>query len=644
MKPRIISLFCVVLFFITTPTLSQTTTFPAGSYIINMGVTPQTFANGLKPYGLVYDLLKNYKIPVAWVINSSKAKDGIDFSENGVNYRGGTFVIASTYRTPTVNAAISSWEAQGVIGATSTGALDLTVTKFLRFVPQWTLDKTNGSIAAAYFVNAGIPASAHGGSSSSGWKTPDQLGPCDDIFVMPHADPIWSTHKNLYYWNRDYKGNIWSACHAVSMLENISDSVTGIQMNFLSNTGLVPYTNHQNGSAPYSYLYPVDPFMQFMGTMDGATTNGSEQIFLPKIGGGWRPGAKTAVYDPTQVNVPALSPGNAAVTVYGRAYDDNTRGWVMYEAGHDHNSSSGVAEKVAAQRAFFNFSFFSNNEKNAWFDITIEGLAATIIPNRPTPLTFSVPVEVDMSKYTIQWSSSCGGTFSPNANAKDVEFTAPPSSNGQYCVITVTLTDACGRQVFSSQGSYPDILLSSNDIKLSGNYHSSSKKSSLLWSINDPVGINYFELEKSSNGKDYQSVVRLQAVPGLQEYHFTDPEITDQKNFYRVKSVSLQGNLKYSNVLYIGGQSVNKEIVSIFPNPAGQFDEIKINYTSSASDKILVTVFDIVGKKMMSETVKVFNGTTQFSISKNGFRAGVYILNIHSANNNNSVTERFMIR
>jgi hypothetical protein len=43
---------------------SQTETFQAGAFVINMGVTPQTVANGLKPYGLIYHLILNYGVPV----------------------------------------------------------------------------------------------------------------------------------------------------------------------------------------------------------------------------------------------------------------------------------------------------------------------------------------------------------------------------------------------------------------------------------------------------------------------------------------------------------------------------------------------------------------------------------------------------
>src|SRR5687768_18453639 len=116
---------CMLLFFGFLHCRAQQDTIYAGSYLINMGVTPQTIANGLKPYGLVYDLVKNHKVPVKWVINTSKAKDGIDFTHNGVNYSGGTFIVPFEYRTPEINTVISVWQAQGVIGSTSASDLIL---------------------------------------------------------------------------------------------------------------------------------------------------------------------------------------------------------------------------------------------------------------------------------------------------------------------------------------------------------------------------------------------------------------------------------------------------------------------------------------------------------------------------------------
>src|SRR5689334_12275789 len=84
----------LVFYLIHLSVYSANETLSTGSFIINMGATnPNTIANGLKPYGLIYDLLKNYNVPIKWVIGQGKLKDGADFTYNGTQYKGGTFII-----------------------------------------------------------------------------------------------------------------------------------------------------------------------------------------------------------------------------------------------------------------------------------------------------------------------------------------------------------------------------------------------------------------------------------------------------------------------------------------------------------------------------------------------------------------------
>ena len=94
------------------------TSFASGAYIIDMGSFPYTYNTGLKPYGLIYDLVINKQIPVYWGIDPAKAKDGFDFvastSLGTKFYRGGSFIIPVdyvTYALPTIN----TWKAKGVI-------------------------------------------------------------------------------------------------------------------------------------------------------------------------------------------------------------------------------------------------------------------------------------------------------------------------------------------------------------------------------------------------------------------------------------------------------------------------------------------------------------------------------------------------
>src|SRR6187549_2438442 len=93
---KLMGFWWLLLFCFTQPIFAQTVTIPAGSKIIDMGITPQTVANALKPYGLVYQLLNN-KTPVMWSINPSKVKDGIDFTIGTRNFRGGPFIVQAQY-------------------------------------------------------------------------------------------------------------------------------------------------------------------------------------------------------------------------------------------------------------------------------------------------------------------------------------------------------------------------------------------------------------------------------------------------------------------------------------------------------------------------------------------------------------------
>ena len=448
---------------------AQTEVLPSGSFIINMGATnPNTIANGLKPYGLIYDLLRNNQIPVKWVINPAKGKDGIDFIYNGVAYRGGTFIIPADFRTAAVNSRITFWMGRGVVGVTTTSSLTVPVAQTLKTIPKWTLDSRNGAIAEKYLLNAGINNIDFPGAYN--WKNPQLLDGCDDFFVMPHADPVWSTHGNLFAWNRDYFGSIWADCHAVSALENsINPANSAQQMNFLTtrtatvtplpwpNNSLKLWGTHSGGSVPYMHQYPTDPVAQYLGTTDAAQLNGSEQKYIPKQatdpGGAtrWRPGVKMIAYDPSQINIPSpnLANGNiAAAMLYGRAFDDPARGYVMYVSGHSHNK--GTVADVAVQRTFLNFSFFQVAPKAPVLSVSginpgIQVQGGTNINN----LTVAVTSPFPANTFTYFWSSTCGGTFSA-PNAATSNYTAPVVGVSTNCLIICKVIDQCGRVSFQT--------------------------------------------------------------------------------------------------------------------------------------------------------------------------------------------------
>ena len=623
---RLLCLVITILSFCN-PSRAGVETIPTGSFIVNMGVLPQTYGNGIKPWGMIHDLVKNYKVQFKWIINPSKSKDGDDFIYNATSYRGGTFIIPYKYRTVAVNARISYWQIQGVVGVTTISDLSLDVTYTLKYSPRWTFDFQNGKIAHGFLDAAGIP------TASYPEKLPSALDICDDLFVMPHADPTWATHNVLFSWNQSNRGWVWAGCHAVSVLENLFNPANPAQkMNFLSQGGLVPFGSHNDGSPPYSYRFPTDAEMQFMGIADGAMQNGSEQVFLPQVTT-WRPSTKVAVYDPTQADVPGASPGEAGAIVYGRAFGDNTRGKVMYTGGH--NIEKNTADAVAAMRAFFNFSFLSVYDKVV--NLTMTGSINVISLNNYT-YRASLPVGANGANYAFQWASTCGGIFS-NPNDSVTIFTAPATGSLTSCTLTCTITDLCGRQYYEEYEIfvYPASTLPVNLTSFSGT--KSAVNNLLQWKTSGESNSKNFDLEYSLTGNIFDKIATLTAqgtTSATNEYSYLHKQVLGKTAYYRLKMYDRDLNFKYSDVVVIKRDGIRTINYSVYPNPF--VDRVMVWIVSETVTRVNIYLTDMNGKILSNESVNLQKGNNTINLEQfNRLVSGNYVLKIKNDEINCSI-------
>lgn len=418
-------------------------TVPVGSYIIDP--SPTTVNGGTRPYGAIYDLVKNQTVPVLWAINPTKVKDAADFTISGKSYSSSAFIISAEYASAAVVARIVFWRTQGVVidGPITTAASSIPVYDKITSLPKTVLDSANLVLSEHFFIDASIPATAYRAA------LPAALTGCDDFYAMPHADPTYATHQLLKPFNAR-GGYIWAACHSVSVLEgvNATPPTAAQQLNFLSLNGLVNYKTPGHLGGDGSYLYATgsggDPVMQFLGDLGPATENGSEQIYLPANPGSWRPTTKVLMWDSPHPDVTGLSPGLAAKLVYGRGFGVASNGRVMYEGGHNHDGAA--AANVAAKRAFLNFWLLAGIDARP--ELAVTGLAATLAAGAPVSL--AATVNGGSPAFTYAWTSSCGGTFS-SPSAASTTFTPPSVTTATPCVVTLKVTDLCGRVNFQAQ-------------------------------------------------------------------------------------------------------------------------------------------------------------------------------------------------
>jgi uncharacterized repeat protein (TIGR01451 family) len=188
--------------------------------------------------------------------------------------------------------------------------------------------------------------------------------------------------------------------------------------------------------------------MQFTGKIDGAQSNGSEQVYLPTASSAWRPTSKVAVFDPDQTNLTSqggTSPGPAAKLVYGRGYGLASAGMVVYEGGH--NLAGTTPDNIAAQRAFLNLLFLSAAEKAVTLTTTVPATAA----GGEVVSLSAAATSVTGGAINYAWTSSCGGTFSA-PSAATTTFTAPFADSGNLsCILRVVASDGCARSSFDAR-------------------------------------------------------------------------------------------------------------------------------------------------------------------------------------------------
>jgi hypothetical protein len=612
--------------------VSATESISTGSFIVNMGITPQTVANGLKPYGLVYDLVTNYQVPVKWVISTTKLRDGIDFSHNGVDYKGGTFIIPAEFIDATINGRIAYWQTLGVQGDYSVSTLSVPVNSTINSFPLIMIDTSSSlqAIIMAYFTNAEIPSSAYT------LGVPAGLTGCIDVWANPHGDPTWTTHSYLKNFVTVQKSWIWAECHAVSMMEYCKSTIAPIQqLNFLSTAGLKcwgankcgtnPEIHVKNASSPYNYYYPNDPIMQFMGNMHAACTAGSEQWYQPVSTGQWNANTKRGV---TTGN--GSAPNEGTVLVYGPAYGDPANGMVMYEGGHSLDSGgANIADRVAGQRAFFNYLLMAGVAKQL-------GLTASVPSYTSSGMTIPITSQASLGTpgYNYLWSSALGAAFGQSTDSVTT-YTAPVVVNDTTDIVKLIVTDQCGRQRVFYQTIFigGSATLPVSLIQFKALYDGSTVH--LNWTTSSEINNDRFIISRSADGYTFNRIGQVRGngtVSHTSEYTFEDIKPISGRSYYQLSQFDFDGHSEIFPPVVVNIKDLHPGKIVSYPFPFR--DNVNVIYESGIDEEIVISLFDMQGKRVLESTHMVVNGSNTLNINAKSLTAGMYAVFIHSSKGN----------
>ena len=142
---------------------------------------------------------------------------------------------------------------------------------------------------------------------------------------------------------------------------------------------------------------------------------------------------------------------------------------------------------------------------------------------------------------------------------------------------------------------------------------------------NDPA--NHFEIERSNTGNNFKAIA---VVPGktsagstTEKYQFTDNDVTDEIQYYRIKVVEPGNTVSYSQIISIKNSlSANKIIVS--PNPAQDYIYVRISGNDFRNkEMILVNMSGIELKR-----ARINEAGSQIKLDVSMLPRGAYIIKL----------------
>jgi hypothetical protein len=173
---------------------------------------------------------------------------------------------------------------------------------------------------------------------------------------------------------------------------------------------------------------------------------------------------------------------------------------------------------------------------------------------------------------------------------------------------------------------------------------SPENKVKLNWTTASESNSKEFIVEKlNKEGNSYFKIGTVAAAGNSnvsKQYHFTDINPINGKQFYRLKMVDRDGSFKYSDIELADCSSNQYYEFSISPVPAAT--ETWIRYAGTESQNITVDIYDAAGKLMKHQTAFI-TATNPVRITLQEFSAGLYFLKITSKNNN-TVIRKIMVQ
>lgn len=150
----------------------------------------------------------------------------------------------------------------------------------------------------------------------------------------------------------------------------------------------------------------------------------------------------------------------------------------------------------------------------------------------------------------------------------------------------------------------------------------------LNWQTLSESNTAFFEVERSRDGKQFESIGKLSAAGNsntMRQYTFSDKAAGDVVSYYRIRMTDLDGTATLSRVVVVN--TIQKlTAIKIYPNPVA--DNIQFQLQGKGGEKAEVEVYDVQGRKYYKAIHSLQEGVQTISLPALPLTPGHYYLKI----------------
>jgi len=158
------------------------------------------------------------------------------------------------------------------------------------------------------------------------------------------------------------------------------------------------------------------------------------------------------------------------------------------------------------------------------------------------------------------------------------------------------------------------------------------------WDVATEENVSRYEIEKAIDNNNFVTIAVVTRSDNKLSYSYTDNNMDGGTTIYRIKVVTLDGRIRYSNTVAVLFNTKSFLITSVTPNPLQ--NNTKLTISSPENTSVRMILYDAQGRVVRQWQQSLSDGTNVISFDATELQRGVYFL---SANNGSAKTNTVRI-